>query len=124
MGQPLTYPLQPMATTRIDLTLYSERNYPEGFVKLPTTFVADFDQLVEQAVGRNPAIGFDEVVRTIWRLGSVELAARLRRGWVPKISDLPAPASAVAVGELGQASAQVSERVAQTGLTRERKIVE
>lgn len=91
-----------MRTVRVDVVVLGERNFPIGFSKVGEEAVSDYAALLLAAQKKNPAANHDDVIKSIWRLGSVALADRLRKGWLIDTDELPGPAVAdVAVDQAG-----------------------
>lgn len=85
-------PTDPVIHVVIDII--GDRNYPIRRVKLPTHIVSDLANLMDNSLRLNPALTFDEVVRSIWRHGSRLTRNNLSRGIAPTISGVELPEAA------------------------------
>lgn len=74
---------------RLKIYLLGPRDYPEAVVTVPEHLVTGLPELVERARAQNPAVRIDEIIATIWRLGSYRLGQNLLRGLPVRISDQP-----------------------------------
>ena len=72
---------------RLKIYVLGQRDYPEALVTVPEHLVAGLPDLVARARGQNPAVRIDEIIATIWRLGSYRLGQNLLRGIRVRVSD-------------------------------------
>ena len=72
---------------RLKIYVLGQRDYPEALVTVPEHLVAGLPDLVARARAQNPAVRIDEIIATIWRLGSYRLGQNLLRGIRVRVSD-------------------------------------
>ncbi len=83
-------------TKFVVVQVIGDRNYPIARIQLPTHVVEDLSNLLETALKLNPTMGYEQVIRGIWRHGSRMVRNNLARGIVPNDAVLP-PAAIVPV---------------------------
>lgn len=79
------------ALARVKLWFLGPRDFPAAVVTLPEHVVSDLPDLLARARALNPAVPLENVVYTIWRLGSRRLDQNLVRRIPVRMSGLPSP---------------------------------
>lgn len=77
--------------TRMDVMLFTGKNFPAVVVRLPDFVVAEIPHLLEAAKVLNPAATAEDVVRGIVRLGIRNLRNQLQAQEPIDIAKLPGP---------------------------------